>query len=278
MARERPPPLHSESAWLETLFAAGRAAWPDVDISFACFVEYAAAQHLRPAPAADRPVPAADLYLACACLASHKRSLEHFAGECRIVAARLLASTPQSSAMLDVDDLVAKLMTRLLVSASGTVRLAQYHGRGPLRRWLRMAALRLLIEAGGKARETPITAERLGRVAAPVDLERDSINRRLGGEASRALREALASLSAEERSILRSHVEDGLSVDQIGELFHVHRATAARRLRRTRERLMEHTRSLLAERLRLSASELDSVLRVLRSLAHGDAPLPWPDK
>jgi RNA polymerase sigma-70 factor (ECF subfamily) len=76
---------------------------------------------------------------------------------------------------------------------------------------------------------------------------------------------ALASLDAREKNLLRQHVVDGLTVDEIGPLYGVHRATAARWVQRAKGRLLEETRKQFMARARISARECESVLRMVRS-------------
>ena len=64
---------------------------------------------------------------------------------------------------------------------------------------------------------------------------------------------------------LRSAV---LSIDEIGAALHIHRATAARWIRAASEAVREETRRRLHERLRLTASELDSLVGLVRSQLH----------
>jgi len=56
-----------------------------------------------------------------------------------------------------------------------------------------------------------------------------------------------------------------LSIDQIGALYHLHRATAARRVVKAREALLTATRTALAARLGLTTEQLESVLQLIAS-------------
>ena len=80
-----------------------------------------------------------------------------------------------------------------------------------------------------------------------------------------ALRAALATLDAKERNLLRMHVVDGLTVDRIGLVYQVHRATAARWVQSVRGKLLDHIYRSLGERLQLSAAELDSLTALVHS-------------
>ena len=67
---------------------------------------------------------------------------------------------------------------------------------------------------------------------------------------------------------MRYQLSEKLSIDQIGALYGVHRATAARWLERARQRVAELTEQLLADRLALPIDEVASVIRLVRSQVH----------
>jgi RNA polymerase sigma-70 factor, ECF subfamily len=61
-------------------------------------------------------------------------------------------------------------------------------------------------------------------------------------ELTEAFEEALASMPHRDRSVLRHHYVEGLSIDRLGELYQVHRATAARWIARATDALSGRTR------------------------------------
>ena len=85
----------------------------------------------------------------------------------------------------------------------------------------------------------------------------------------RAFREAftaaMGTLDAREKNLLRQHFVDGLTIDEIGPLYEVHRATAARWVSRARERLLDETRREFMKRAKVGPKECESVLRLVRS-------------
>jgi len=108
----------------------------------------------------------------------------------------------------------------------------------------------------------------LERMPLPADLELDYLKGRYQAEFKQAVEDAIATLPAEQLKILRLHYTDGLSIDRIGALLNVHRATAARWIRAASDAVRDETRRRLHERLRLSAGELDSLARLVQSQLH----------
>ena len=80
-----------------------------------------------------------------------------------------------------------------------------------------------------------------------------------------ALQEALAMLTAREKTILRLHFLDGMNIDALGKVFQVHRATVARWLVSIRTRVLDDVRKRLSLDLGASSSEAQSLVRLLRS-------------
>jgi RNA polymerase sigma-70 factor, ECF subfamily len=84
-------------------------------------------------------------------------------------------------------------------------------------------------------------------------------------EVKSAFGDAMRALSSEDRNLLRLHLVENLTLDEIGQLFRVNRSTVFRWIAATRERLYDDARSRLRERLGLSAAEFDSLTQLVRS-------------
>ena len=76
---------------------------------------------------------------------------------------------------------------------------------------------------------------------------------------------AIRELEPRDRLLLKYHYLDGLTVDRIGALYTVHRATAARWIAAAREMLATRTQRILLEKLRVTPSELRSIARLVES-------------
>ena len=85
------------------------------------------------------------------------------------------------------------------------------------------------------------------------------------GEFKTAFTGAMRSLESRERNILRMYLVDGLNIDQIGKVYGVHRATVARWIARSREKLLSETRRRLLGVLRMSEARFDSLMVIVRS-------------
>lgn len=208
-------------------------------------------------------VRAADLYLATACLAGDTAALAALDEHVISRIDKAVSGIDSSRAFLDeVQQLVRE---RLLVG--NAPRLAEYSGKGALVAWARTVALRLALNLRrDTGKETPHEDDALE--AMPFggrDLELDYVRSAHRADFTASFADALASLDAKERNVLRLSILDRLSVDQIGAIYGTHRATAARWLNAARETLLERTRKNLAERLKLSGSELQSLLGALQS-------------
>jgi RNA polymerase sigma-70 factor (ECF subfamily) len=85
------------------------------------------------------------------------------------------------------------------------------------------------------------------------------------GHFEEATRQALRALTPRERTVLRLHLAERRTLHQLGAIYDVSHATAARWLAAAREKLVDGVRRTLMERLSLSPSEFESVAALVRS-------------
>ena len=239
-------------------YAAARAAWPDVDVERAAFAAYLAER----AGAAH----ATDLYLACGVARGQADALGAFERTLLADVALFVAHVDRSPEF--VDELRQQLRTKLFVAPEphAPPKIAEYSGSGPLRGWLRVAAVRtaLNMKRGDRPSDT-IEDDELGDRTAGGDPQLAYFRSLYRDELQRAFQAALATLSTDERNVLRLHYLDGLNIDKIGALHQVHRATVARWLERSRDTIASETRRVLAEQLSLDDGELDSLIAFVQS-------------
>jgi len=261
---------------LWALVAEGRAAWPDLAIDGKDVIEFVARQ-LTPelADAALDGLRPADLYLACACARGVPGAISAFdrdyMREVDIALARMRIGPPRLS---DVKQLVRQ---RLFVGGGTTGaptsagKIAEYGGRGDLRRWVRSVAVRTCLNELRKGkREILVDDDNLiaQHAIAQDDPEIAYMKRTYAAEFKAAFVAALGQLGAREQTLLRYHHVDGLNIDEIGAIYRIHRVTAFRWLEKAKDALIGTTLDTLRARLQLPTGELDSVLRMIRSQIH----------
>ena len=245
------------SAW-----AAGAARWPDLALPLETFARHVAAVSTD----VGGELHAEDLFLACACVervpgAAEAFSHEHGAALRDFVA---IAGGDRQAVKDRADALVYAL---LFGDAGGAPRLARYGGRGPLRAWLRMAALRRSFDERRDAtRRRKIDARLLREVtSATGDPELEVVKARYGPVFAQAFKDALRALGPGDRTLLKLHYGEGVTLAALGVIRGWSRATTARRLSEVREGLLAAAVRLLRERLQLTDSQLDSLLGLVRS-------------
>ena len=260
---------------LWAIVAEGRAAWPAFAVDARDVVEFIARQATAElADAALDGLRPADLYLACACARQVPGAIAAFdrdyMREVDVALTRMRIGPPR---LHDVKQLVRQ---RLFVGG-GTAgqlaagKIAEYGGRGDLRRWVRSVAVRTCLNELRKGRrEILVDDEQLiaQHAIAPDDPEIEYMKRTYAHEFRAAFGEALAQLGARDQTLLRYHHVDGLNIDEIGAIYRIHRVTAFRWIEKAKELLARSTLEILRGRLQLPASELDSVLRMIRSQIH----------
>ena len=249
---------------LTDLVRRARAEAPGVELDAHEFVVHVADRTTYDAH--GRPVlhtlHAGDLWIAFGCVAQHPQALAAF--EARF-APEITNALARSFERALAEDAELKLRDRLfLVGEDEHPRLASYAGRGALAPWLRAAAARTAIDLMRTRRELPVDPGTLGDVVA-IDPLLAQLKDRYRDEFRIAFAQAAAQLTDRDRTLLRYRFFDDLSIDEIGVLYRVHRATVARWIAAIRETLFESTRTALTERLSLTESEVDSVLRLIDS-------------
>jgi RNA polymerase sigma-70 factor (ECF subfamily) len=249
---------------LASALARARAAWPTVTVTDELFVA-----HLARVLDGDRLLAQlrrdtiGDLYVACACARGDSEALQRFEQHHMSWVAGALRGVDLPPAVLEE----AQQQVRQLVLVAHSERrpaIADYNGSGDLRGWLRVIVLREAFRLAGRHRDAPLP-DNLDEVSPNSDPELDLLKERYRGEFRHAFRDAFAALSARERNLLRQHHLQGLTVDKLGALYHVHRATAARWVAAAAEHLLDETRRALMARLDIDGSETDSILRLIRS-------------
>jgi RNA polymerase sigma-70 factor (ECF subfamily) len=214
----------------------------------------------------------ADLAWARALAAGDTAALERYERELvPAIDAQLRRRGHPADAVADVQQ---TLRARLLVGDGGEPAIARYEGRGPLRAWVLVSALREAVRLRRRAHREPALGD--DALAALADRGADGGPAGAGSvdapgkeryrEAFRAaFRAAIAQLSARDRNLLRMHLLDGLTIDQVGAIQGVHRATAARWIERAREAVARAVRRELMRELGVDPFEAEELLGWVQS-------------
>jgi RNA polymerase sigma-70 factor (ECF subfamily) len=241
---------------------AARSVHPNLSVSEQEFESFLA-QRLDADELDDAAVAthAADLLLVCAVLRGDARALEVIEHTMIVTLDQRLTRIVGETAVHEVQQ---RLRETVLVAKPGAAAgIAAYAGRGPLRAWIRAAAVRIALKLRGDHKNTyELAFDVRGPVADPV---LKIIREKYAGEFRTAFELALHELERRDRIVLRQQFVDGLGTEALAELYRVHRVTMFRRLVKIRQQLLAGTRRQLAHRLMLDGSELDSVMRALKS-------------
>ena len=215
-----------------------------------------------PEDGAVERLPVADLYLVCACLAGVRGAADHLVQSHSPALERALARTWVDPAL--ADEALHLTFTLLLAPERGRSKLMDYAGRGPLAAWLQVVGIHNLLKLERERRgfredlldsmlELPLDE------AEPEGLEAPDRQR-----LKAALQLAASSLTLRERTVLKLNFLEGLNIDEIGQLYSVHRSTVARWIAAAREALLKRTRAQL-QATGIHGSALESVLRLADS-------------
>ncbi|HEU4577804.1 MAG TPA: sigma-70 family RNA polymerase sigma factor [Polyangiaceae bacterium] len=261
------------SSALHAAYTQGRKAWPELLLSYERFQAHATQLAYTSCVVPAYP---ADLYLCAACASGQGAAYQaleaaYFPGLARAVF-RILGE------QAGTDEVLQEIRTRLFVGSAP--KISSYRGSGALSGWLRSLAVnaaqdrvRSNIVQRGRLRRLA-TAERGSPTATTLE---DSAEQPFRGDYARvcggAWYAALATLGSAERQLLHHHFVSGLSIDVLGPLYGVHRATVHRRIRKAVERVRRQVRERLLRHYRdLSEVDLDALaFRACRDLDLGGA-------
>lgn len=253
------------------------------DDIFLAFVGARAAQFDNPRRALEQ-LHLADLYHACACLAGDEAAVRLFETRYFPEIERVVRRRNPATAL--IDDVKQAVYEKLFLAAAGArPKIHQYQGRGDLLAFVRITATRQLLNMLRTSdRVRQLRPEVFLEEAVKLDDQELEYLKELYKEPFKeAFHAALDGLTSRERNLLRYHLLDTLSIDDIGRLYRVHRATAARWLVRIREKLLVETRKFLSQRLRVEAPQADSIVRLVQSMLdlslrrRLDEPEPEPE-
>lgn len=264
---ERADIERDEKALLDALqraYQVAKTAHPEIQLAAASFATYLG-ERLETESSASTGLAAvhvADLFLCCACLCQEKRACDVF-----YELLQTAAGPAVSRYCSDPSDVLQGVSEKLIVGThDGPPRLGDYGGKGELATWLRVIAVRAAISLRRKRGEVLVDDSELwGFADADLDQRRALEKQHSLSAVKAAFQIALTELEAKDRLLLRQHLLDDLSIDEIGPMHGVHRVTAARWLTRARSRLWSLVKQRLRAQLGLNPAEIDSLLQDVRS-------------
>lgn len=243
---------------LHQLWLRGREARPEVDLAEARFAELArdvlATQAGDPAESVD----AGELYLACACADGHPAAGAILARDYLPAVKRRLGRMGLVAA--DVDEVAQQVCQRLLEPGrdGGGARLIQYALQGRLRSLMVVTATHVAVDSFRRAGHQKDDQDALLALTGGTD-PRSQLMRREGQAAFKsAMERGLESLDPRARTVLRFHLIDGLTLDEIADYYQVHRVTVSRWLAAARGAIVERARDVARTDFGLSESEFDA--------------------
>jgi RNA polymerase sigma-70 factor, ECF subfamily len=253
-------------AALDRLVVRGRTAWPSLAVDGADFVAQIAGRLSPHTLAALEALHAEDLWLACACGASLPGAIEAFEGAQLSVLQGILE---RFGAPAEVVAEVQQTMRKALFVQEGDRRpeIQDYSGRGRLRAWIRVTAIRHATRALQKRRKDVALGDGalIDALCPGEDPAVAFVKQVHRADLAQALGAALEALSPRERNLLRQHLLDGLSTEQLGALHGVHRTTVFRWIERIRASVLSRTRKALIRRFQIDREEAESLMRLVQS-------------
>jgi RNA polymerase sigma-70 factor (ECF subfamily) len=254
-------------AEIEGAHLVGKTTWRDIDLTLGSFASMVRDLEV---PGESLRTWGSDLYLACAAGEGRPRAVQTIDHqfvqrlEARI---RRLGSTADTAS-----DALQAVRERLFAGPSPRIRA--YNAAGPLAQWIKVVAIRTAIDLHRATSPVQRAAVPLSSNLADASLDPTTamLKRRYKAEFEQALRIHLARLSSRDRTVLRLHLIEGLSVEKIGTLYQVHRVTIARWIWTAGEALLEGVRQHFRDLFGIVAKECDSLAGLMRSEIALDLP------
>jgi RNA polymerase sigma-70 factor, ECF subfamily len=257
--RKRDPLLESA---LEQIVDRAHAKWPNVKLSDEVFLSRLGARVKESSSVVGMlgRLRTSDLFVAWAAEGHDETAIKSIITHTRKTLEGALA--PMNLAAHERDEVLLRLQERVFVGEKP--RIGSFSGTGSIGTWLAAAVVRLAIDAKRAVRpEDELNDELASAVADTSDLELELIRKRYQSEFRDAFHSAFLALTLDERNLVRLTFIDRLSIDALGAMTGLHRSTVARRIAALRDELAKGTRKRLQEKFRLTASDVNSLMRVV---------------
>ena len=254
---------------LNTCVTEAQKAWPQLTLERAIFIAHLAncLPDGRPVIESVRRTHIADLYLACACSNGLNAAIniftQHYDAIIESAAKRVEAQG------VPADETRQVLMTHLLMNrGERPPAIALYSGQGPLKSYLKVAALHKALHLLKKVQKAPRGLD-LDEVMMVADEDDDPeiavLKQTYRQEFKTAFQSAMGDLNSQERNLLRYHYLGNLNTRQISQLSGVNQSTVVRQLTKIRSLLLAATRERLMAELKLGESKFESIMHLVQS-------------
>jgi RNA polymerase sigma-70 factor, ECF subfamily len=245
---------------LAALCSEAAAAWPEVIVEPAAVIAALADKLAGDDPPPITAAGLAEIHLALACVRGDAAALVAFdRGYLEVVPAALAGMQLPAAT---VDDVRATVRDKLLLGDAP--KLVDYAGRGRLRGLVQVIATRAAIDRiRAEEREVELPADH--RLVAPGDVEMSLIKEQYRDAFAAGFARAVAGLPRRDRNLMRLHFLGGVTLDQLAQIYGVHRATVVRWLAAARAVVLEATRGHVATAIGAPDDELDDMFALVAS-------------
>lgn len=261
LAREAgldPPPSAEEVTSLRAALASLRASWAELEIDEGLLAHElidALAQSRVARPLTEPAVR--DMVLALAIRAGDAEACRRFEAQYFTPA---LAKVEGVVGAAGIGDVEQRLRARLFGPESP---LPRYVGQGDIAGLVRVAALRIALNLADSERRREGRqvryAEDLRLHERAVDPESELAKAEYRSLTKRGFEHAIGSLDARSRNLLRAHLVEQLTLDDLARTYGVHRSTVSRWVTRAREQVAQRTRVYLRDQLAPTEAQLEEI-------------------
>jgi RNA polymerase sigma-70 factor (ECF subfamily) len=251
-------PEHIERS-LRTLCNEAAAAWPGVVVAAEDVIAALAAKLAGDDPPALTAAGVLEIHLALGCARGDATAIAAFDRTYLEIVPAALAGMKLPAAT--VEDVRATVRDKLLLGDAP--RIVDYAGRGRLRGLVQVTATRTIDRIRADEREVELPADH--RLVAPGDVELSLIKAQYREAFLAGFTQAIAAMTRRDRNLMRLHFLGGVTLDQLAQMYGVHRATVVRWLAAARAQVLDATRAHIADSIGAPSDELDDMFALVHS-------------
>lgn len=253
-------PSESEHARHRAAYENAQREWPKVHVAFEDFRAHV--NQCEESNSTNRSLAEGDLFLALALSHRDAGAIEQFE---LVIAPHVRGLLRRRNVAADlVDDHLQSLRVQLFLGP--TPSILSYAGRGPLRSWVSVTAIRDAMKVWRTwDRQAELDLHIQDGLRADTVVDDDMMKAAYRETFRKAFANAIEELSPRERTLLRLNGLDGLSIDELGAFYQVHRSTIARRLDRARAKVRRSTRLQMAAEFAQHGDDVDAIFGMIES-------------